>query len=284
MEIFVGIDCGGTSLRIGVFDKKGHLLSHSKSQSPLVLQADEFGKIIKNELDLMIESNDQGPDWSIQAIGVGTPGPIDIEKGLVFPSPNLRNLQPIDLKSQLESTFPDKKIKFFFDRDTNVALLGEIWQGEARIEKDVVMLTIGTGVGGAIAINGKVYRGLSGKAGEIGHMFVEISPKKSFLKRSIPKCGLGHIGCLEALINQARSLEDLGMYLGYGLASVVDILSPTKIIIGGGKVNQGDFVSRASRVMREQTINKYDNIKVVLAGLGDLSGVYGAAYLAMEEI
>lgn len=262
----MGIDCGATNLRIGIFDEKGNLLQKKQVSSPLKTKSDQFAQIIKKQLASPSQT------WEIKAMGVGVPGPLDLEKGLILPSANLGNYEPIDLKKQFGAEF---NVPIFFDRDTNLALLGEVWQGGAVGAKEVVMLTLGSGVGGAIMTGGEIDRGSSGRAGEIGHMIIQM--------QNPPKCGLGHQGCLEAWINSAKDLDQLGTYLGYGLANIVDIFNPQKILIGGGKLNLGDFLPKAIAVMIEKGMKPaVDEVEVVYAKLGEWSGVYGAARLAMK--
>lgn len=271
MNILAGVDCGGTNLRTGLVDSSGKILASSKVVSPLKDNSHLFGKVVKEEVDkLLIQTKVE----KIDGLGVGTPGPLDIEKGWILSSANLANTEPIDLKSLLDAEF---NIPVRFDRDTNVALLGEAWVGAAAGTKNVVMLTLGTGVGGAILIDGKLYQGWSGKAGELGHMILSIGAE--------PTCGLGHRGCFEALVNNAKDIDELAIYLGFGLANVVNIFNPQKILIGGGKTNMGDFLPKAIMVMKEKGIKPaVDEVEVVYAKLGDLSGVVGCAKLVLDNI
>lgn len=256
---YLGIDCGATNLRIGLFDEQENLLNKWKIPSPLKNQPEKLADIIKEQIG----------DIQVQSIGIGVPGPLDLENGSILQSPNLGNQQPIKISSQFESVF-HKKIQL--DRDTNVALLGEAWKGGAQGLKDVVMLTLGSGVGGAIMINGEIEHGESGKAGELGHMIIGGNGV----------CGLGHKGCLEGMINSTQDLNEIGTYLGLGLANIVDIFNPEKIIIGGGKVNLGDFLTKAMEVMKENGMKPaVDEVLVEYAKLKDDSGIYGAAKLLL---
>lgn len=261
MGKFLGIDCGATNLRIGVFDEQGNLLNKWKIPSPLKNEPEKLAEIVKKEV-VNIE---------VRGIGVGVPGPLDLTSGSILHSPNLNNLEPIDIMNQFESVF---NIKIYLDRDTNVALLGEAWKGGAQGLKDVVMLTLGSGVGGAIMINGEIEHGESGKAGELGHMIIGGNGV----------CGLGHKGCLEGMINSTQNLDEIGTYLGLGLANIVDIFNPEKIIIGGGKVNLGDFLIKAIEIMKEKGMKPaVDEVLVEYAKLKDDSGLFGSAKLAIQE-
>lgn len=277
MGKYLGIDCGATNLRIGVFDEQGNLLNKWKIPSPLKSQPEKLADIVKEQIG----------DIQVQSIGIGVPGPLDLENGSILQSPNLGNQQPIKITSQFDSVFSEQSsralrhIKIYLDRDTNVALLGEAWKGGAVGLKDVVMLTLGSGVGGAIMINGEIEHGESGKAGELGHMIIGGNGI----------CGLGHKGCLEGMINSTQDLDEMGTYLGLGLANIVDIFNPEKIIIGGGKINyglpagrQGDFLTKAVEIMKEKGMKPaVDEVLVEYAKLKDDSGLFGAAKLVIGE-
>ncbi len=264
MGRFLGIDCGATNLRIGLLDETGRLLNKWKINSPLKTNPNQFAQIVKKEIG----------DIEFECIGVGVPGPLDLETGSILPSANLGNTKPIEVTRQFEAVFD---IKIYLDRDTNVALLGEAWKGAAVGLKDVIMLTLGSGVGGAIMTNGQIEHGESGKAGELGHMI--IGGNKI--------CGLGHEGCLEGMINSTNDLDEMGTYLGLGLANIVAIFNPEKIIIGGGKINfslsasrRSDFLTKAIQAMKEKGMKPaVDEVVVEYAKLKDDSGIYGAVKL-----
>lgn len=263
---YLGIDCGGTNLRAGIVDSDGNLTQKWKVLSPLKTNPQSFAEIVKGLV------GDCEEEVTSEAVGLGVPGPLDIEKGLILPSSNLGNKEPLEVVDQLEALL---HTTIHLDRDTNVALLGESWKGGAVGLQNVVMLTIGTGVGGAIMIDGKIERGEDGKAGEIGHMIIESDSNK--------ECGLGHKGCLEAMINGTKALDELAMYLGLSLANIVDIFNPEKILIGGGKIMMGDFLPKAIEVMKEKGMKPaVDEVSIEYAKLGEWSGVIGAAKLAME--
>lgn len=277
MDVYVGIDCGATNCRVGLVSQEGHLLLSTKFHSPLKNNPLNFGQVIKEHLEQLLK-----PDWQLKAIGVGTPGPLNIEKGLLMPSSNLGNTEMVNLGDQFESLFD---VPIYFDRDTNVALLGEAWVGAAKDAQDAVMLTLGSGVGGALLINGEIERGASGKAGEVGHMMIGIPESTAGDSQGVPVCGLGHNGCLEAWVNSAKDLEELSYYLGLGLANIVDIFNPQKIIIGGGKIHMGDFLPKAIEIMKDNgTKGAVDEVEVLYAKLGDSSGIYGAAKMAIDNL
>ncbi len=277
MAIFLGIDCGATNLRIGLVDEDGTMLTFNKIPSPLKQTPNELATIVQQQVSY--QASQSNVDMAkVEAIGLGIPGPLDIAKGLLLKSSNLGNVAPINIKVQFEKVFNPT---LFFDRDTLVALLGEAWKGGAKGLKDVVMLTLGSGVGGAFMVNGEIDKGIEGKAGEIGHMFIQ-SEHEGIVTLGSPKCGLGHQGCLESLVNSSHDVDTIAGYLGVALANIVDIFNPEKIIIGGGKVAMGDFLPQAIKIMLKYGMKPaVDEVVVEYAKLGDMAGVYGAARLAM---
>ncbi len=276
----IGIDCGATNLRIGLLDEQGNLLSSQITASPLKTSPNEFGKLSIELIKELLGKHALGQK-DLAGVGVGVPGPLNLKTGEILASANLHNKEPIAIKKIIERLI-DSKI--YIDRDTNLSLLGEAWQGGARGFKDVVMLTLGSGVGGSVMVNGEIDRGSTGKAGEIGHIYIEIQSSK-FKVQNLPRCGLGHQGCLEALINSASSLDELSTYLGYGLANIVDLFNPEKIIIGGGKINLGDFLPKAIEIMKQKGIKPaVDQTQVEYAKLKELSGIYGGAKLVYDNI
>lgn len=269
----LGVDCGATNLRVGIVEEKGNVIAFEKGPSPLKNQPEKFAQKIKETTDSLLKGAGL-LERDISGIGLGVPGPIDFARGEILRSSNLGNEQPIGFKHQFELLF-DSKI--YFDRDTNMALRGEAWLGAAADSLDVVMLSLGTGVGGAVLMNGQLQRGSEGAAGEIGHMFIEVKDCDS-----VPRCGLGHRGCLESFIQSAHDLPEVSQYLGIALANIVDILNPEKIVIGGGMILQGDFLPEAVKIMKEKGVKPpVDEVIVQYTKLGDLSGVIGAAKMAL---
>ncbi len=278
--MYIGIDCGASHLRVGLISEEGEVLGFEQSNSPLSSNPGQFGQIIK-ETAAKLALTKKIDLEQVKAIGVGVPGPIDFAQGSILTSSNIGNSSPIPVKDQLHLAFARPT---FIDRDTDVALRGEAWKGNARLSKDIIMLSLGTGVGGAIMINGKVDQGSHGMAGEIGHTYIEFENSK-FEIRNLPACGLGHKGCLEAFIKHAKSLEEVSLYLGLGLANMVDIFNPERIIISGGMLKQGDFLPKAIQVMKQKGMHPgVDQVLVEYAALGEIAGVIGAAKLAKDQL
>lgn len=278
MNIYCGIDCGATNCRIGLIDEKGNLLGIDLINSPLKQIPDQSGQIIKQSLNKLLEKTAQSLE-SIKGLGIGVPGPLDMEKGLILPSANLGNTAPINLTEQLKKSV---NTLIYIDRDTNVALIGEAWKGAAVGFNNVLMLTVGTGIGGAIMVDGKIDYGTKGLSGEMGHIIVQTSRPDD--KKEPPVCGLGHKGCLEGLFRSTKDINELSYYLGIGLANFVDIFNPQQIIVGGGRLDIPQFLPKAIEVMKQYGMKPaVDEVRVEYAKLGDLSGVYGGAKLAMVD-
>jgi glucokinase len=232
----------------------------------------------------------------ILAAGVGAPGPL--REGRLLTPPNLPGWHGFPLREEWSRRLG---VKVALERDSNAALLGEVWRGRARGEREVLLLTLGTGVGGAVLTRGELLRGRDGMAGELGHILVE--PEG-------PACGSGHRGCLEALISgpsigrqagmppeevfararggdpQARSqVERMARYLGMALASLVHIFNPALILLGGGLSREAPlFLPLAEEEMKNRVFPSLSReLKIAPAGLGEEAGLYGAGLLALEE-
>lgn len=275
MSIFVGIDCGASNLRIGLVSSDGRLIQSVKQKSPLKTQPSQLATIVKEQVDHLINlAKLTSPD--LKALTIGTPGPINFVQGVILASANLGNNSPIEIIDPLSDQFD---IPVYLERDTNLALLGEKWQGLAQNCQDCLMLSLGTGVGGAILIDGKLYKGHGGKAGEIGHIYLE---NRHFpAQKNLPSCGLGHAGCFESYIQHNPSNEH-PFYIGQALASLVDIFNPEKIILGGGRTKEIEpNLDQITHVMKTQALTpSSQEAQILISQLGDDAGLLGGAYLA----
>ncbi len=234
------------------------------------------------------------------AVGVAAPGPLDHERGVVHEAPNLAGFREVHLAEDLGRALARP---VFVDRDTVVAAFGEAAYGAARGVSDFVYVTISTGIGGAIVTGGKVLRGVTGTAGEIGHWPVDPHG---------PRCGCGDIGHIEALasganIARAYGVESTGevfaaakrgdararevlararLALGDLAVGLVNVLNPARIIVGGGvTTGEPDFVFGAMRdAVRERAFAVPGRaVQIVPAALGDDVGLVGAALMARER-
>jgi len=303
-------DLGGTHLRVALVDDSGRILQQLKQETPKGDSADG----IVDALAKAAESwhCDQLP---VVAASIMVPGAVDCDKAVVLQAPNLPSLVNFGLKAALQ-----KRLGWpvFLENDANAAAVGEMWLGAARGCCDVVSVTLGTGVGGGVILDGKLWRGAHGSAGEIGHTTVD--PFAGV------KCKCGNTGCLElfasatAIVRMTR--EDLpsfpqstlnvgeltaeriyeagrngdelalavfkrfGMYLGIGLANLINLIDPQIIVITGGVVNGWDlFADEMYRQVRERAFRATaQQVKIARAECGDNAGLLGAARLAFTGL
>jgi len=315
----VGVDIGGTKIFSGVIDQTGTVISTAKLNT---LAAEGF-KTSFQQIVTCIEmaiANANLKPGDIQAIGVGSPGPLDIKKGIVIETPNLK-WKNVPLKASLEKHF-QKPVKI--DNDVNTGTFGEFKFGAGKGVQDLIGLFVGTGLGGGIIINSQLLHGFNQNAGELGHVI--INPKG-------PRCGCGVKGHLEAYVSKTgiekkirkaiakgketilkatlhnnhgpikssqlakayfkgdkivrKAINRSARYLGYAVASFLNIFNPEMIVLGGGLVEAlgQDYVDRVKKVAEKNVFPiAYHNVRIVPAALGDHSVILGAAALAFEAL
>ncbi|MFC1667038.1 ROK family protein [Candidatus Omnitrophota bacterium] len=298
-KLRIGIDLGATRVKMALVDERGRLSFRREIDTPFNAKRRELiNSIVYNVRKLIVESGIK--KRNIRGIGIGVPGPVDSNKGVVRYFPNIKGWEGVPLKSILEKR---SGLKVALDNDVNAMTLGEYRFGSGRGALNLVCLTLGTGVGGGVIINGEIYRGSTMCAGEIGH--VPINEKG-------PRCNCRGIACLERYIGNRYILysskkafgkdmtlegltslarkgnkkakgiwEDVARKLATALTGVVNLLNPDMIIIGGGVSNAGELILRPLRneikirPMRDQA----RHVKVVRARLGDDAGIIGASIL-----
>lgn len=258
--MILGIDIGATHARYGLLvgyqlEQTAEMRSHVNSPEALAAQCKEI----------------MGRFGSIKSIGIATPGPLD-KDGVLHNPPNFPGWGTVDFRKMLEKTLGRS---FVYDRDSVAALVGEWKLGAAKGAQNVVLLTIGTGIGGAAVVDGKILRGSHGFSGEFGHAILGPSGRK---------CGMGHDGCAEAWAS-GRALER-GVPVNQAtdvfarlLKSMELIFDPEMIVLGGGMSAWKDYVSSAVEKARNNFGLKTN---VERAKLGEWAGVAGAALLAKE--
>lgn len=306
-----GVDIGGTTVKLGFFDVEGNLID--KWEIPTRKENDGSNilpDVAKSIQDKMSEKNVIKD--VVAGVGIGVPGPVDNE-GIIHKAVNL-GWGEFSIKDTLEKIID---MPVMAGNDANVAALGEMWKGGAQGYDDVVLVTLGTGVGGGIIVNGRIINGSTGAGGEIGHIHVNDDETES--------CGCGNKGCLEqyssatgitrlgkmrlaksdkpsVLRNQdvnAKTIFDAvkagdelakevaseyGKYLGDALAAIACVVNPEVICIGGG-------VSKAGQVVIDYIKSNYvehvfhgsRDAKFALATLGNDAGIYGAAKLVLDK-
>ena len=183
MDKVLGIDIGGTSIKVGLFTPEGELLEERKIPTPALVDDDAFA-IVTSGLEKIVVAHDSSPD-DVIAIGLDIPGPV-ADDGSVGFLPNIR-LDPEGLVHAISAAHPRASIAFV--NDANAAALGEMWAGVARGTSSFVLIALGTGVGAGVVVNGRLVAGAFGAGGEIGH--ITVNPAETLT------CGCGRKGCLE---------------------------------------------------------------------------------------
>ncbi|NQU74097.1 MAG: ROK family protein, partial [Candidatus Omnitrophica bacterium] len=297
----IGIDVGGTNLKFGLVNKNGKILKEI-----ILPTLGHLGKgmVLKRVIEGIKEISCGTKKTRLLGLGLGTPGLVDTVKGVVRGHTNIPGWTNIPLKKILEKEIG---LPAFVDNDVNVMTLAEWACGGAKGAQNVVCLTLGTGVGGGIIIEGKLYHGTSLSAGEIGHIPINFKG---------PKCMCGNIGCLERYIGnryiadmakkyfkkEKRSMltpellakrakhgdrlalkvwDEVAECLAAALSGIVNFVNPEKIIIGGGVSNAGNVLFTPLRKkLREKAMPiPAKDVKILKAALGARAGIIGAAML-----
>jgi glucokinase len=312
----IGVDLGGTSINVGAVPFDGGTILGMRS---LPTEAHNGAKFVVDRMVGMItnvirDAKREGglADESFLGIGLGSPGPLDRKTGTVIATPNLgwRNFPLRDLIANATG------LEAELDNDANAATLGEWWQGAGRGVRSLVGVTLGTGIGGGLILDGEVYHGVSDAAAEIGHMTIDSTGRR---------CNCGNYGCLEAYASgpaiAARAVEGLqtgatstlpdlvdgdfsritaetvseaivmgdiyaadvmretAKFLGTGVANLINLLNPGMIVIAGGVTRAGDhlFEPLRAEVRRRAFKEAAEACQIVASELGDMAGVIGAA-------
>jgi glucokinase len=287
----LGVDLGGTNLRIGVVDATGAILAEVREPAPS--QIDALVQAIGSHADQLI------PAHGISAVGVGTAGMIDAD-GAVRYAPNLPMFVDVPLRSLLAERIAKP---LMVENDANAAAWGEYSHGAARGTRHALVITLGTGVGGGVIIDGRIFRGASGTGAELGHMVVQADGPPC--QRNCP-----NRGCLETMVSGTAIARDAGMhaeevvrlatagdaaaievltragrYLGVGLASLANIFNPDAFVIGGGAAAAGEFMLAPARAeYRARALPPNAQADVLPAALGATAGAIGAAIIAWDLV
>ncbi len=308
----IGIDLGGTKICGALAKLDGTLITTFTTPTKVEEGESSILKRIIHVIDRVLGDSHKTPE-DIKAIGIGSPGPLDTKKGIIITNSNLP-FRNFNIVQPIEEKFG---IKTYIDNDANAATIGEFMFGAGKGSENMIFVTVSTGVGGGAVLNGKVYRGNTSNALEVGHMT---------LLEDGPKCGCGNNGCLEALSSGtaiARSArkavasgantslsqyENLTSYevfkeaesgdkvaqevldkaltfLGIGIANIITNFDPEIVVIGGGVSKGGDIVfSKVKSVVKQRCFPTLsENTKIIPAKLGTDAGVIGAVALAIIE-
>jgi len=318
-DLILSIDLGGTKILTAVTNSQGEMLSRDHSITPALKSHEAIIQSILESAYRALEQADVAIS-ELTAIGVGAPGLANPETGILLTSPNLPGWRDVPLKDIIQERLGKKT---FLINDANAAALGEFYFGAARGARNFIYITLSTGIGGGIVIDGKIYSGTIGAAGEVGHMTIDDEG---------PICNCGNRGCWEtlasgtALAREARHrikegvttsileyaegdvekvtaqvvhsaaeqgdslakelIARTGYYVGVGLANLINIFNPELIVIGGGLSNIGDMLLKpAFKVAGERAYKEaFQAVRFASAELGRDSGVLGAAAFALQEM
>lgn len=310
-HVYLGIDLGGTKILTALVDDQGQVLARARiatpsgGPDPVVAAIMDSSRTVVARAGLALAA--------VGGVGVGAPGPMDPATGVVFEPPNLPGWRDVPLAEILA---PRLRLPVFVENDANAAALGERWAGAGVGVDDLAYITISTGIGGGLILDGRLYHGAAGTAGEIGHMVIESGG---------PRCNCGRFGCLEALASgsaiarDARAAVQSGaatilaslpdealtaeavaraawdgdpvgrqIYaraaaaLGIGVTNLVNLLNPAMVILGGGVARAGELIfAPVRRIVREEAFERPGSaVQIVPAALGEDAGAIGAAAVA----
>jgi glucokinase len=313
-NIYIGVDLGGTAIKVGICSEEGKLLQTYEGPTEADKGAETLIDNIERYVRHIVEQSQF--DWEqVKGVGAGVAGFTNVREGIIILAPNV-GLRDFHIRKILEDRLGKPVM---IDNDANVAALGEAWGGAGAGIDNCVCYTLGTGVGGGIIINGKIYQGFSGLAGELGH--ISVVPDLEAIQ-----CGCGKMGCLETVssatgiirmgkdavargertslslvekitakdvFDAAKAGDEVSIrivnraayYIGKSLAAVALVLNPELFIIGGGVSKAGDILFNEIRsVFAELTPEPTQaGLKIVPAVLGNDAGIVGAAGLFLRS-
>ncbi|MGG6242255.1 ROK family protein [Nodosilinea sp. AN01ver1] len=288
----IGVDLGGTAIKLGRFTQTGQCLADLSVPTP----QPSTPKAVMAAIAEAIAALD--PNRATIAIGVGTPGPADAAGRIARVAINLAGWTDVPIADALEAATGRPVI---VANDANCAGLGEAWLGAGRNYKDLIVLTLGTGVGGAVILDGKLFVGRQGTAGELG--LITLNPEG-------PPCNSGNRGSLEqhcsvqaiqretgltpaALFEQAKAGDEAaivfwqtyGRWLGAGIASLVYVLTPEAVILSGGISAAAELFlpTTLAELNTRVLLSSREGMQVLVAKLGNQAGIAGAARLALQQ-
>ena len=310
MKYCFGVDIGGTTVKLGLFTTDGEIVDKWEIKTRTENQGEAVLPDIAEALNEKLEEKKIGRD-EVEGIGVGVPAPVNTE-GVVQNTANL-GWGYKEVKREMEEL---SGMRAEIGNDANVAALGEMWLGAGKGRKNIIMVTLGTGVGGGIIIDGKPLVGAHGAGGEIGHLCVNYE--------ETDHCGCGNTGCLEqyasatgitrlANIRLAKDdtssvlrgqevsaktvfdavkaedavakeiAEEFGKYLGHAMANLAAVADPSAIVIGGGVSKAGEvLIEYVEKNFKERAFFANKDTEFVLATLGNDAGICGAAKLILS--
>lgn len=315
-KVLIGIDIGGSTIKMGILNTSGQILQSWEIKTQKDNKADNI------VADIWSSINGKLPAHTIKnnvlGIGVGAPGFVDKKSGLVYEAVNI-GWKNFDLGKSLKGI---SNLPVFVENDANLAALGENWKGAGDNADNIIVITLGTGVGSGIIVNGAILSGYNGTASEIGH--ITVNPQGL-------NCNCGKKGCLDTIASgpgiENKALEmiakypssdlakfykmnngitakdvfdlarnenelcenivnNMGKELGCSIATVATIINPSKVLIGGGLSKAGDQLLNAVKPSFKKYVlpRIYDSCKLEIAKLGNDAGIIGAANLAIKSL
>jgi glucokinase len=310
-KYIVGIDIGGTNIEVGILNLEGEVAAFNTLKTEAALKKDLIYEVCLNVKTLIRES--KIPMSKIMSVGVGAPGITDSEKGIVLEAPSLGWVN-FELRQELETQLD---LPVYIDNDVNIAVLGEQWKGKAKDAEHVILITLGTGVGCGIIVNGQLYRGATFAAGEIGYMVTDKNEANEEYDHIFQGYGFldSHVGGPSIVKRMQRKLNEVGNkdhplnnkklsaklifqyakendsaalqvidetidHIGFALVNVICIFNPQCVILGGGISKSGDwFLPKLQKVIEKQLPLKTD---IFITKLDRLS-LLGAGALCLRE-
>ena len=301
-EYSIGVDLGGTNLRAAAISSTGQILEKVSGETKLSAGRDA---VVADMVASIVKLRDKCGSSGLAGVGIGTPGFIIMEKGIITASPNLPGFENFPMRDDIERQL---RAPVILENDANAAALGEKWQGAGRDVDDLVLLTLGTGIGGGVIVGGRALHGYLGMAGELGH--ITVNPMGN-------PCGCGNRGCLEKhasatavsalarVLNVGENLTAkqicalatsgderalrvwslMGEALGVALAMLVNIFNAPLYLLSGGMLPAWEFFAPTMMdVIRQRSFTfRASETRIEKATLGNEAGLYGAAYLPWLE-
>jgi glucokinase len=307
---YVGVDLGGTNLKLGLVSAEGELLLRHSAATEADRGPDHVLARIADAVRALCDAAPIGIA-DVSAVGLGAPGPVDWKAGVVVFAPNLSGWRDVPARDRLHQNL-DRPV--VLENDANAAAYGEFRCGAGRDVRNLVLLTLGTGIGGGIVLDGCLFRGTTDTGAELGHMVIRHGGRK---------CGCGNRGCLEAYASATavvarmgerikagessalaltrdftcrdvfeaaqkgdalakRIVEETADYLAAGITSILHILNPERVVLTGGMMGAGDeFLNEVRRRVRQSAFERASSTcEICWSTLGGEAGILGAALAA----
>jgi len=308
-QAVVGIDFGGTNIKFGILDSNGEILFRTRRET----EAEQGRGVVMKKIFSGIEECLEKAECIIRGIGIGSPGPLDVLTGVIIHTPNLPGWENVPIKKMIEEKF---NLPAFLENDANAAARGESWIGAGRNVDTMLQLTLGTGIGGGIILNKKIWHGFQSCAGELGHVIIDHQGRA---------CSCGGSGCIEAyasargiietfeeliagggqstltqkcetenieltpkLISEAaaegdrvsvETIEKTGRYLGAAISTMVHAFNPQMVVLSGGIAQIGEiFYEPIRKEVAERVMYPMaEELEIVPSIFEDDAGIIGAA-------